>query len=473
MNPEQLKNSILQFALQGKLTDLEFSQSKDQGHFLSTKHEISNFNSSADEELFEIPHHWTWTKLKDISQYIKAGGDKPKNFSIDKTDKHNVPVIANGKKNRGIVGYTEESKISDVCLTISGRGTIGYTEIREEPFVPIVRLIVVSPLPNVSIHYLKYYLNAFLAPSVGTSIPQLTIPMIKEKNIALPPLEEQKKIVEKLDFIFNVVDKYEKSYTLLLNLQKSFPNQLEKSILQYAIEGKLVEQDTSDEPASELLKRISEQKEQMIKEKVIKKEKPLPPITEEEIPFDIPDTWRWAKLGDLVSINSGLSYKKSDLAIKTENMVRVLRGGNISPFQYTFKDDDIWIDSAYAKNSVQLKKHTLITPAVTSLEQIGKLAYIDQDLDNVTIGGFVLSIIPILNNETFSKYLMYMLNSGYYRNALRGCTNKSGQAFYNLSKVKLKNLVVPIPPLEEQKRLINKIESLLEMKKRLTELNHN
>jgi len=454
MNPEQLKNSILQFALQGKLTDLEFSQSKDRRHFLSTKHEISNFNSTADEELFEIPHHWTWAKLKDISQYIKAGGDKPKNFSIDKTDKHNVPVIANGKKNKGIVGYTEESKISDVCLTISGRGTIGYTEIREEPFVPIVRLIVVSPLPNVSIHYLKYYLNAFLAPSVGTSIPQLTIPMIKEKSIALPPLEEQKKIVEKLDFIFNVVDKYEKSYTLLLNLQKSFPNQLEKSILQYAIEGKLVEQDTSDEPTLELLKRISEQKQQMVKKKIIKKEKILPAIDEEEIPFDIPTTWEWVRLREVALITMGQSPEGTSVGEDISG-IEFHQGKSLFSKMYLSKSN---------QNTHSPKKianpHSIIMSVRAPVGDVNILK--DR---SICIGRGLASIEPVTGIDLY--YLNYYLK--WAKPILE--SKSTGSTFKAVNLSTISSLIVPLPPTNEQIRIVKEIENMSNSIRNLSLLN--
>ena len=236
---------------------------------------------------------------------------------------------------------------------------------------------------------------------------------------------------------------------------------LKNSILQLAIQGKLVEQREEEGTAKELIKQIEAEKKHLIKEGKIKKQKELPEIKVDEIPFDIPESWEWVRLGDCVSNKSGVSYKKSDLSIKTDNMVRVLRGGNISDLEYLFKDDDIMIDASFVKNDLLLFKNTLITPAVTSLQHIGKMGRIDKDYDNVAVGGFVLMLIPHIDLDAFSQYMLFALSSYYHRSICRSITNKSGQAFYNLSREKLMNVLVPIPPLEEQKRIVAKIEELM------------
>jgi len=233
------------------------------------------------------------------------------------------------------------------------------------------------------------------------------------------------------------------------------------------MQGKLVEQDSDEEPAAILIKQIREEKKRLIEEKLIKKETALSPITDEEIPFDIPDKWEWVRLGDLVTNNTGVSYKKDNLSIKTESMIRILRGGNIQSLKYLFKPDDIFIDSGFVKKGLILRKNTLITPAVTSLENIGKLARIDTDYENVAVGGFVLMLNPIVNNEILSKYLAYVLNSGFHRNACRNITKKSGQAFYNLSRTKMMELLVPLPPLKEQKRIVKRIDESIRISEKL------
>lgn len=239
------------------------------------------------------------------------------------------------------------------------------------------------------------------------------------------------------------------------------PQELKNSILQLAVQGKLVEQRAEEGTAEELYKKIQAEKQKLTAEKKIKKEKPLPEITAEEIPFDIPESWKWVRLGEVLSNKSGLSYKKNLLEIKSESMIRVLRGGNISGSKFLFKDDDVFISSEFVKTDLFLVKNTLITPAVTSLENIGKIARIDKDLNDTVVGGFVLMLNPYYDNDILSNCLLYILSSKFIRDNCRKIVNKSGQAFYNLSREKFMQLLVPLPPLEEQKRIVAKIEELL------------
>ena len=236
---------------------------------------------------------------------------------------------------------------------------------------------------------------------------------------------------------------------------------LKNSILQLAIQGKLVEQRKEEGTAKELIEEIKVEKERLIKEKKIKKEKQLAEITEDEVPFEIPESWEWVRLGDCVSNKSGVSYKKDNLNVISQNMTRILRGGNILDLTYKFKSDDIMLDNSFVKSELLLNKNMLITPAVTSLEHIGKMARIEQDYTDVAVGGFVLMLIPHINIDVFSEFLLFALSSQYHRNLCRSITNKSGQAFYNLSREKLMAILVPIPPLEEQKRIVAKIEELM------------
>ena len=239
------------------------------------------------------------------------------------------------------------------------------------------------------------------------------------------------------------------------------PQELKNSILQLAIQGKLVEQRPEEGTAQELYAQIQAEKQRLIKEGKLKKEKPLPEITENEKPFEIPEGWMWVRIGDCVSDRTGLSYKKDFLQESSEKMIRVLRGGNIGDTKYFIKPDDIFISSKYVKSDLFLKRNTLITPAVTSLEHIGKMGRIEADYDNIVVGGFVLMLSPYYSLDEFAQYLLYCFSSNYVRTCCKGIVNKSGQAFYNLSRKKLLQVVIPLPPLAEQKRIVVKIEELL------------
>jgi type I restriction enzyme S subunit len=158
-------------------------------------------------ELYTLPDGWEWKKLGDISKKIFAGGDKPEIVSEFKTDDLNIPIYANAVKDNGLYGYSNIYKVDEECITISARGTIGFTVVRYEKFLPIVRLIVVIPNEQVLSKVLKYYLDYELVENTGSSIPQLTVPTVKELFFPLPPLEEQKRIVAKLDNLFAKIDK--------------------------------------------------------------------------------------------------------------------------------------------------------------------------------------------------------------------------------------------------------------------------
>ena len=255
--------------------------------------------------------------------------------------------------------------------------------------------------------------------------------------------------------------------------------QLKNSILQMAVQGKLVPQDPNDEPASVLLELIRAEKERLIKEKKIKREKnpsvifkgadntPYEKIGDEVrsladlAPFEIPSSWEWCRVGDLFSNMAGLAYKKDALALKADKMVRVLRGGNIGEEQFYFKGDDVFISSELVKPELYLRKNYMITPAVSSLDHIGKIALIDKDYSDTVVGGFVLMLIPHFNDDVVSQYLLYAFAAKHHRDNCRNITHKSGQAFYNLSREQMMNLPVPIPPREEMERIIAMLKRVL------------
>ena len=255
-------------------------------------------------------------------------------------------------------------------------------------------------------------------------------------------------------------------------------DELRKSILQLAIQGKLVKQNPNDEPASELVKKIYEEKKKLIAEGKIKKDKNESYIFKgddncyyekignnasiklEDLPFDIPDNWTWIRFGNLVNISTGASFKKEQAIQENKsNYTRVLRGGNILPFQYLLKNDDLYIPNDLVSNDIILKANDLITPAVTSLENIGKVAVIEKNYDSVTAGGFVYIFRPNFNCNLISNLIMDFMSSSAFQEMMKSITKKSGQAFYNMNKERLKDLYFPLPPLEEQQRIVDKINS--------------
>ncbi len=164
---------------------------------------------------------WKIKKIGDVVQKIFAGGDKPHMFSERQTDICCVPVYGNGVTNDGLCGYTDHYVVNERCLTVSARGTVGYCCVRNDPFVPIVRLITIIPQESIGVEFLCYALSTIDIENNGVAIPQLTVPMIKNVSIPVPPIAEQEKIVAELDCLSGIIEKKKQQLKELDNLAQS------------------------------------------------------------------------------------------------------------------------------------------------------------------------------------------------------------------------------------------------------------
>ena len=246
--------------------------------------------------------------------------------------------------------------------------------------------------------------------------------------------------------------------------------QLRKSILQLAIQGKLVPQDSADEPASVLLERIRAEKQRLIKEGKIKKDKgdsiifkgddncyyektgsEVKNITD-EIPFDIPDSWCWTRLGNLITIISGVSYDKKDVC---NNGIRILRGGNVNDLKITTFPEDVFLPEKYHDTDKQIRKNDIIVVASTgSKTVIGKAGYVDVDVFNTQIGAFLRIVRPLLG--IIAPYLKLIFATEYYREHIR--TQSQGTNINNVKAEYITEFRIPFPPLAEQERIVAEIE---------------
>ena len=198
------KSKILDLAIHGKLVpqDPTDEPASELLKRINPKAEITSDNGHYQK----LPKGWCLCLLNDVLKEVFAGGDKPLIFSKNKSEENYIPIYANGTENKGLFGFTNKAQVYERCLTISARGTIGFTCIREVPFVPIVRLITAIPLPVINLLFLKHQIDTMLSYTEGSSIPQLTIPTIKRMPIILPPLKEQLRIVAKIEELFALLD---------------------------------------------------------------------------------------------------------------------------------------------------------------------------------------------------------------------------------------------------------------------------
>lgn len=303
-----------------------------------------------DEIPFELPAGWAWCRITAVSSEIFAGGDKPDVFSKDKTSSCCIPVYSNGTENNGLYGYTNTARVLSPSLTISARGTIGFCCIREEPFFPIVRLITIVPA-NIDLLYLKFVFEALIETGEGSSIPQLTIPGIKPKLIPVSPLKEQVRIASKVNDLFNILTEIENNKNELITIITS----AKSKILDLAIRGKLVPQDPNDEPASVLLERIQAEKEELIKQGKIKRDKKESVIFKGEDNSyyqDIPKNW---EISSLNTITTSLTLNDGDWII-LENMVqsgdvKLIQLGSVGFMKYNDKGFKYLTEEMFTKLS--------------------------------------------------------------------------------------------------------------------------
>ena len=521
MTAKDLKNALLQEAVQGKLVPqiasegnardlleeirkeklshgLDFANAK-SGKRKSKKETAlagSNPCDITEEEIpFDIPESWCWCRLGEIVPFGTCKNAEPN--EIEEEDW--ILDLEDIEKDSGKILAFKTKKQIDAKSTkhVFIKGNVLYSKLR-----PYLNKCVIAPkngfctseiLPlDFGEHiYNKYAQLYLMSPffvdytnslSFGVKMPRLGTEDGKKALFPLPPLVEQKRIVASIEKFMPLIEEYGKKETQLKAINEKIGTLTKKAILQEAVQGKLVPQIAAEGNAKDFLEEIRKEKlshgldfanaksgkRKSKKETALAGSNPCD-IFDDEIPFDIPESWCWCKVGDLFSTMSGLGYKKDVLSEKSSKMVRVLRGGNILDTSYVFKDDDIMISDKYVKSELFLKKNYLITPAVTSLEHIGKIGYVEKDYDDTVVGGFVLMLLPYYSDEVLSKYCLYLFATCWFRDMCKEITHKSGQAFYNLSREKLLNLVIPIPPLAEQKRIVDALEKLLPLCEKIGE----
>lgn len=456
MIAESLRKSILQAAIQGKLTK-QLPEDGDARELLAEikaekarlieegkiKKEKPLPEITEDEIPFDIPDNWCWVRLGDIIS-VSSGRGLTQN-DMEKQGKY--PVYGGN----GINGSHSEWFVPKDTIVI---GRVGFYcgcihKVINNCWVTDNALIVQVKKDIYDIDFLQLVLRELdlKSTSVSTAQPVISGMRIYPKIIPVPPKPEQRRILEKLDKILPLIDKLEKDELKLDLLQKSFPKKMKDSLLQAAIQGKLTEQLESDGDARDLVADIKKEKERLIKEGKIKKEKPLPEITEDEIPFDIPDNWCWVRLGDIGETNIGLTYKPSDVSI---NGTLVLRSGNIQNDKMDYSDN-LYVNCDIPESKKCHVGDILICARNGSKKLVGKAAIVDQE--GMTFGAFMA-----LYRSPFNRYIHKYLSSPYFRSDLDGVSTTT---INQITQNNLKERLVPLPPLAEQVRIVEKLEQLL------------
>ena len=477
MTPQELKNSILQLAIQGKLVEQRPEEGTAQELYAQIQAEKRRLIKAGklkkekplpeiteDEKPFEIPDSWMWVRFGTLLHFIDTG----KSFKCDEVPPNEnqcgiikVSAVTWGtfQENESKTCYSNDSWVEAYAIhpndflicRANTAALVGGCVIVDDISKRLMLSDKVLRLHYTNLVYPRYVLwvlrtplarNQFGVAATGTSesMKNISQDTIRRLAIPLPPLAEQHRIVAKIKELLPLVDRYEQAWTKLEDFNCRFPEDLKKSILQQAIQGKLVEQRPEEGTAQELYEQIQAEKRRLIKEGKIKKEKPLPEITEEEKPFEIPEGWMWVRLGQIFNLQAGKNITAANIYDEPSEKHKYL---------------------CYGGNGVR--------GYVSSFNREGNFALIGRQgalCGNINIakGQFYATEHAVvvdhynLTDVLWGARFLKALNLNQYATA----TAQPGLAVSNIIKV-----LIPLPPLAEQKRIVEKLEELLAMCERL------
>ena len=476
MNIKNLRKSILQYAVEGKLVQQDIQDEPASILYDKIVKEKKNLINQGqikkekplppvtdDEIPYNIPENWKWVRLGDIA--VINGGYAFKSVLFKKQGIRVIRISdfnEDGFIDKNIVRYEYTNKLDEyilnknnIILCMTG-GTVGKSLLIKEITEPMatnqrVATIKINTIKEQYIHYVilsNLIQNIIQKEKISTN-DNISLNTIKYFLIPLPPLKEQERIVKKVDKLMALCDKLEQEEEKLLSLDKYFADNLPKSILQYAVEGKLVQQDIQDEPASILYDKIVKEKKNLINQGQIKKEKPLPPVTDDEIPYNIPENWKWVRLGDIAVINGGYAFKS---VLFKKQGIRVIRisdfnedgfiDKNIVRYEYTNKLDEYILN----KNNIIL----CMTGGT-----VGKSLLIKEITEPMATNQRVATIKI---NTIKEQYIHYVILSNLIQNIIQKEKISTND---NISLNTIKYFLIPLPPLKEQERIVKKVDELL------------
>ena len=483
MTPQQLKNSILQYAIQGKLVEQRteegtaeelYAKIQEEKQKLIAEGKIKKEKPLApitDKEIpFDIPKSWKWVRLGEIGNW--ASGCTPSRAQSEYYG-NGYPWLKTGDLTDGYIEMIPENitelalqqcslrlnPVGSVLIAMYG-ATVGKLGILKFPATTNQACCACIPFVIDNKYLFNFLLSQksnFIKKGAGGAQPNISKEKIINTVFPLPPLGEQKRIVAKIEELIALADKYADSYLQLEALNKKFPADIQKSILQYAIQGKLVEQRTEEGTAEELYAKIQEEKQKLIKEGKLKKEKPLAPITDKEIPFDIPESWKWCRFCDITDFSLGRTPPR-DEAEWWGNDVAWVSISDMSEYgEITNSKEKVTFKALQEKFA---KVSTVGTLLMSFKLTVGRTSILKIDAVH---NEAIISIFPIYDKSNyFRDFLFYILpiisKWGDSKNAIKGAT---------LNTKSISKMMIPLPPLGEQKRIVAKIEELKAIVKKL------
>lgn len=406
-----------------------------------------------EEKPFDIPESWEWVRIGELFSLQAGKNIKATYIYHEQTESHVYPCYGGN----GVRGFVEFFNSEGDFPIIGRQGALcGNINRAKGKFYATEHAVLTTTFANTDVSWACYFLKALNLNQYATATaqPGLAVSKINQVLIPLPPLAEQHRIVAKIEELQPDIDAYDKAQTKLRTIEQRFPDAMKKSLLQYAIEGKLVPQRKEEGTAKDLLAKIWAEKARLIKEKKIKKTKPLPAITDDEKPFDIPESWEWVRLGDILlkltdgTHHSPISFPYAEYMYVTAKNIKEW-GIDTSNITYVDKPthDTIYSRCNPEKGDILLIKDGATTGVVT--------------INNLDTPFSLLSSVALLKQTRLvcTLFIVYMLRSNLLYKSIRG--EMKGTGITRITLKQIAPIVIPLPPLAEQHRIVAKLEELL------------
>ena len=483
---QALREKILDLAMRGKLVPQDpndepasvlLEKIKAEKEQLIKEKKIKKSKPLApitdDEKPFDIPDSWEWVRLGDVITILRGGSPRPiKKYLTDDPQGINWIKIGDSKPNSKYIEYAAEKIIpeglSKTRIVSKGDFLLSNSMSFGRPYILKINgavhdgWLILSDYDHLfNKDYLYYLLSSgfintqFMNLATGSTVKNLNRERVANTIAVVPPLKEQSRIAAKIAQLFALLRKVESSTQQYAKLQTL----LKSKVLDLAMRGKLVKQDPHDEPASVLLEKIKAEKEQLVEEGKIKKSKPLAPITDDEKPFDIPDSWEWVRLGELVDVKGGKRVPKGSQLKDIQDYKPYIR---VSDMKHgTINTSKL----KYATKSIYEQIHNYFISSediyFSIAGTIGKVGEIPQFLDGALLTENASKLVLFDDNKIKKDYLIIVLGSELIKLQHRKVLSRVTQPKLALSK--LKNTIIPFPPLSEQNLITKKIRTITKL----------
>lgn len=493
MTPQELKSSILQLAIQGKLVEQRPEEGTGEELYQQIQAEKKRLiqegkikkekplpEIAEDEVPFEIPESWKWVR---VAQVVTLN---PKNDLDDHLDTAFIPMpcVSDGFRNshtfevkkwgeikKGFTHFADgDIGVAKITPCFQNRKSVvfqglpnGYGAGTTE--LSIVRVINTTILREYLLWFFKseYFIVNGVKSFTGTAGQQrIHKDYLATCLIPLPPLAEQKRIVAQIEQLLPYLDRYEKAWNRLEEFNRRFPADMQKSILQMAIQGKLVEQRPEEGTGEELYQQIQAEKKRLIAEGKIKREKPLPEITEDEIPFEIPEGWKWCRLLDLCSLIGDIDHNMPKSVDKNHGVLFLSAKDLLDDGSINYIDNVKYISNEdYDRLSRKVKPQLgdIVYSRIGAC--LGKARTVKSEVKFLV--SYSCCIIRSIQIDV--DYLRYYLESPII--LAHSVKARQSIGVPDLGMGEIKKYFIALPPLAEQKRIVERLEEILPLCERL------